>query len=105
LNARPVEHYELMCEAINSDACSLAGILCVMGWVEKIESGQMDLADVDGNGWVMNITREKVWFESLYNQDEGGEVSLMQFQIALDAYMSFLKDPERKPVEVEFPEN
>lgn len=76
-----------------------------MGWVGKVDRGELNLADVDGNAWVINITREKVWFEGLYGQGEGGEVSLLQFKLAVQTYLQFLNDPEHKPVEVEFPES
>lgn len=76
-----------------------------MGWVRKVEMGELNLADVDGNAWVINITREKVWFEGLYGQGEGGEVSLLQFKLAVQTYLQFLNDPEHKTVEVEFPES
>jgi hypothetical protein len=97
--------YGLMCEAIDRDIQNSCDVICVMNWIEKVEAGQLDLAGVDGNGWVINITRDKVWFEGLYSQGEGGEVSLSQFKLALETYLQFLNDPERKTVEVEFPEN
>ncbi|RYZ84078.1 MAG: hypothetical protein EOP06_18760, partial [Proteobacteria bacterium] len=69
-----------MCEAIDSEIQNSCDVICVMNWIEKVESDQLDLADLDGNGWIMNIAREKVWFEGLYSQGEGGEVSLSQFK-------------------------
>ena len=97
--------FQMMCDAIMGDVQGAAGVDCVMNWIKKVESGELDLADVGGNAWVINITRDKVWFEGLYDQGEGGEVSLSQFKLALQTYLQFLNDPERKTVEVEFPEN
>ena len=51
----------------------------------------------------MNITRDKVWFEGLYSQGEGGEVTIAQYKLAVETYVRFLADPERKPIEVDFP--
>lgn len=98
-----VDRFHLMCAAIGDDIQSPAGVACVMDWIRKVESGELDLADVDGNAWVINITRDKVWFEGLYSQGEGGEVTLSQFKLAVQTYLRFLSDPERKPIEVEFP--
>lgn len=93
-----------MCSAITSDIQSAEGSgACVLDWVRKVESGEIDFADVDGNAWVMNISRDKVWFEGLYNQGEGGEVSFAQYKLAVQTYVRFLADPEHNPIEVEFP--
>lgn len=98
------EAFELMCAAIGEDVQSAEGSgACVLEWIRKVESGEIDFADVDGNAWVMNITPDKVWFEGLYSQGEGGEVSFAQYKLAVQTYVRFLADPEHKPIEVEFP--
>ncbi|RZL68580.1 MAG: hypothetical protein EOP77_00775 [Variovorax sp.] len=104
LKAEPVDHFELMCEAIDQDIQSPAGVACVMDWIHRVEGGELDLAEVDGNAWVINITRDKVWFEGLYSQGEGGAVSTAQFKLAVQTYLRFLDDPEHKIVEVPFPD-
>jgi hypothetical protein len=96
-----VPKYHMMCEAIMSDV--LSGDDGWFDWIAQIESGQEDLIEADGNAWVAYITRDKVWFEGLYNQGEGGEVSLAQYKLAVQTYARFLADPESKPIEVEFP--
>ncbi|RZL68579.1 MAG: hypothetical protein EOP77_00770 [Variovorax sp.] len=96
--------FRMMCDAIMSDIQSRAGAACVMDWLQKVESGQLDLADVDGNAWIINITREKVWFEGLYSQGVRGEVSNTQFKLAVQSYLLFLDDPEYKTVKVRFPD-
>jgi len=95
-----------MCAAISADIQNPEGSgACVLEWIRKVESGEIDFADVDGNAWVMNIAREKVWFEGLYSQGEGGEVTFKQFKMAVDTYVKFLADPESKAVEIPFPES
>lgn len=49
-------------------------------------------------------TRDKVWFEGLYSQGEGGEVSFAQYKLAVQTYVRFLADPEGKTIEVAFPD-
>lgn len=97
-------NFRLMCSAIMSDIQTATGAgACVLEWIRKVESGQIDFADMDGNAWVMNISRDKVWFEGLYSQGEGGEVSFAQYKLAVQTYVRFLDDPEHKPIEVDFP--
>ncbi|MEW6099368.1 MAG: hypothetical protein AB1666_09310, partial [Pseudomonadota bacterium] len=96
--------FEMMCEAIYCDIQSAEGSgACNLEWIRKVESGELDLADVDGNAWVAYITRDKVWFEGLYSQGEGGQVSFEQYKLAVQTYVRFLADPQRRPIEVEFP--
>ncbi len=94
--------FELMCSAIDEDVLGDDGF-----WDDvfaKIESREADCLDLDGNAWVIYVTSEKVWFEGLYSQGEGGEVTYSQFKIAVKAYVQFLSDPERKRIEIEFPD-
>jgi hypothetical protein len=71
--------------------------------IRKIESGEAQKIEADGNAWVAHITKERVWFEGLYGQGEGGEVSLAQYKLAVQTYVQFLSDPEQKCIEVAFP--
>lgn len=103
-NGLPSNRFRLMCAAIDCDIQSAGGSgACVLEWIRKVESGEIDFADVDGNAWVMNISRDKVWFEGLYSQGEGGEVSFAQYKLAVETYVRFLADPEHKPIEIDFP--
>jgi len=96
--------FELMCAAIHEDVQTAKGSgACLLEWISRVESGELDMADVDGNAWVMYITREKVWFEGLYDQGEGGAVTFDQFKLAVETYIRFLADPEGKTIEVPFP--
>lgn len=96
--------YELMCACLDSDIQSAEGSGAdYVSWINRIESGDSGYAALDGNGWVAHATREKVWFEGLYSQGEGGEVTFNQFKLAVETYVRYLADPQREPIEVEFP--
>jgi hypothetical protein len=96
--------FRLMCSALMSDIQNAEGsgrtALCE---IRRIEAGETRYIESDGNAWVAYITPEKVWFEGLYSQGEGGEVSFAQYKLAVETYVRFLADPECKPIEVQFP--
>jgi hypothetical protein len=94
-----------MCDAIMSDIQTAEGSgATALQEIHRIESGEADLIEADGNAWVAHITRDKVWFEGLYSQGEGGEVGLAQYKLAVQTYVRFLVDPERRTIEVPFPD-
>ncbi|WP_147326283.1 hypothetical protein [Hydrogenophaga borbori] len=96
--------FELMCAAIGEDVQSAEGSgATALEEIRQIESGESAYIESDGNAWVTYITPDKVWFEGLYSQGEGGEVSFAQYKLAVQTYVRFLADPEHKPIEVEFP--
>jgi hypothetical protein len=97
-------HFELLCAAIDGDIQSAEGSgKTALKEIQRIESGEVESIASDGNAWVAHIARDKVWFEGLYNQGEGGEVSFAQYKLAVETYVRFLSDPQRRPIEVEFP--
>lgn len=99
-----VPAFELMCFAIYNDIQTAEGSgATALEEIRRIESGEADLIEADGNAWVAHITRDKVWFEGLYSQGEGGAVSFAQYKLAVQTYVRFLADPERKPIEVPWP--
>jgi hypothetical protein len=102
--AVPVERFEMMCEAIYNDISPFpdAGDDHLEA-IRKVETGETDYAQVDGNAWVAHITRDKVWFEDICSLEQGGEVSFAQYKLAVQTYSRFASDPERKPIEVIFP--
>lgn len=103
--ARVVERFELMCQAIDSDIQNPEGSgRTALEEIRQIEAGETDKIEADGNGWVTHITRDRVWFEGLYSQGEGGAVSFGQYKLAVQTYLRFLADPEHKTIEVPFPE-
>jgi hypothetical protein len=94
----------LMCAAITDDIQHPQGSGAqALEEIRKIESGEAQKIEADGNAWVAHITKERVWFEGLYNQGEGGEVSLAQYKLAVQTYVQFLSDSEQKCIEVAFP--
>ena len=97
-----VPRFDLMCACLDCDVES-GGTNDHAEWISKVECGELHSVEIDGNGWIAHVTRDKVWFEGLYGQGDGGEVTFNQFIFALQTYIRFLADPERKPIEVEFP--
>jgi hypothetical protein len=96
--------YELLCAAIQQDIQTAAGSgATALEEIRRIEAGEIEKIESDGNAWVTYITRDKVWFEGLYSQGEGGEVSFAQYKLAVQTYVRFLSDPEFRPIEVPFP--
>ena len=96
--------FQMMCDAIMSDIQTAKGSgATALEEIRRVESGEVDLIEADGNAWVAHITRDKVWFEGLYSQGEGGAVSFAQYKLAVQTYVRFLADPERKPIEVPWP--
>jgi hypothetical protein len=101
---KSVSAFALMCAAIDGDIQSAKGSgATALTEIRRIEAGEAELIESDGNAWVAHITPDKVWFEGLYSQGEGGEVSFAQYKLAVETYVRFLADPERKPIEVPFP--
>jgi hypothetical protein len=103
--AVPVERFEMMCEALDNDISPFpdAGEEYLEG-IRKIEAGESDYAQVGGNAWITHITYNRVWFEGIYSQGEGGEVTFSQYKLAVQTYSRFASDPERKRIEVIFPD-
>lgn len=96
--------FRMMCSAIMSDIQTATGSgASFLEGIRQIETGETTYIEADGNAWVAYITPDKVWFEGLYSQGEGGEVSFAQYKLAVQTYVRFLSDPEQKPIEVDFP--
>jgi len=101
---RVLPEFELMCESIYNDIQNPEGSgAATLEAIRKVESEESDLEELGGNAWYTFISASKVWFEGQYNQGEGGEVSFEQYKLAVQTYVRFLADRERKPIEVEFP--
>lgn len=100
-----VSRFCLMGGAICDDVQTAAGSgKTALEEIRRIEAGEVDKIEADGNAWVAHITKDKVWFESLYNQGEGGEVSFAQYKLAVQTYVRFLADPQHRTIEVSFPQ-
>jgi hypothetical protein len=99
-----VAKFSLMCAALFEDIQTSEGSgATALDEIRRIETGEVDRIESDGNAWIAYITRDKVWFEGLYSQGKGGEVSFAQYKLAVQTYVRFLSDPELKPIEVPFP--
>ncbi|MEW6099372.1 MAG: hypothetical protein AB1666_09330 [Pseudomonadota bacterium] len=101
---RCVPRFEMMCEAIMNDIQSAEGSSRLPGRHSPHRIRRSRPHRGHGNAWVAYITRDKVWFEGLYSQGEGGQVSFEQYKLAVQTYVRFLADPQRRPIEVEFPD-
>jgi hypothetical protein len=96
--------FRLMCAAIDDDIQTAQGSGAeALEELRKIEAGETHYIAADGNEWITHISRDKVWFEGLHNQAEGGEVTFEQYKLAVQTYVRFLDDPELKTIEVNFP--
>lgn len=105
-NVSANEKYGFMCAAIDSDIESATGSGAkALEELRRIQAGEIAKIESGGNAWVTHITPSKVWFEGLYSQGTGGEVTFAQYKLAVETYVRFLSDPERVPLEVPFPEN
>ncbi|RYG97381.1 MAG: hypothetical protein EON58_09895 [Alphaproteobacteria bacterium] len=95
-SGNPVETFEMMCAAIDSDVRSSV----ILDWIRKVESGEEEYVEVDGNGWVITLSRNDVSFEGLYGQGEGGNVSFEQFCFAVKTFLLFLANSSSDPIKV-----
>jgi hypothetical protein len=99
-----VSDYLMMCDSIMSDIGSAEGSgMTMLENLRRVASGEADHIEAGGNAWITHITRDKVWFEGLHGQGDGGEVRFEQYTLAVQVYVRFLADPEHKPIEVPLP--
>ena len=105
-NGKSIPRFDLMCAEIDSDIQNPEGSgAATLKALHRVELGQSATEELGGNAWYVYIARERVWFEGQYNQGEGGEVSFEQYKLAVQTYVRFLSDPDRKPIEIDFPEH
>lgn len=96
--------FDLMASCLEIDLISTgAAGADYMEWVHKVEIGDIAAVEIDGNAWVAHVAPSRVWFEGLYSQGEGGDVTFEQFKFAVAACVRYLRDPSRNPIDVEFP--
>lgn len=109
--AVPVSDYEIMCGAISSFPLHiLKSGLEKISQIECYEIQQSSIG-IDATAAIFDASKAKFWFEFGFSEnyvddgsgEEGGEVTLAQFKLAIQTYLQFLRDPERKPIEVPFP--
>lgn len=104
--ARCCAKYRYMCQAVQSlcHSASDSGERA-LGEIRSLELDERSSIQTGANDWIIHLSRTKVWFEGLYDQGEGGEVTFAQYKFAVENYVRFLADPGRKPLEVPFPED
>jgi hypothetical protein len=109
--AVPVSDYEIMCGAISSFPLHiLKSGLEKISQIECYEIQQSSIG-IDATAAIFDAHKATFWFEFGFSKnyindgrgEEGGEVTLAQFKLAVQTYLQFLRDPERKPIEVPFP--
>ena len=98
--------YEMMCGAID-EFIDIEYGESVLQKIEQAQKSVSELIEAEGHAYICWLTPKCVTFEFQYGEhgpEKGGEVSLAQFKLAVQTYLQFLRDPERKLIEVPFPE-
>lgn len=98
--------YRMMCGAID-DFIHDRYAEAILRDIGEIERGDKEIWEEETEAYIFWLTREGVVFEFQYGDNgpkKGGEVTLEQFKLAVTTYLQFLRDPERRPLEVPFPE-
>ncbi|SFU99737.1 hypothetical protein SAMN05216350_11179 [Polaromonas sp. YR568] len=104
--------FRVMCAAISG--FSLHSVESGLEKIAQIERGEIIKSSTgnDAVAAIFDATKTIFWFEFGFSEryvddglgEEGGEITLAQFKLVLQIYFQFLRDPERKPIEVPFPE-
>ena len=101
-----VAGYDAMCSALMSDIQSAEGSgATILAGIRDIESGKTQYIEADGNAHIAFITSHEVWFQNLYIDIDESPVSFRQYKLAVETWVNFLADPERKPIVVPFPDD
>ncbi len=106
-----VPAYAMMCAAIEAfPECFLESGL---EKIAQIERGEIEKSSIglDATAVIFDARQATFWFEFGFTEnyvddghgEEGGEVTLAQFKLAVQTYLQFLRNPDRKPIEVPFP--
>ena len=107
LRAHPVERFEFMCAVLDRVSASVAACDAVLEDIEKVESGAIATAGRGLDEYAVDFTKDGAvfWFEHAPDgQQAGGRVSLGQLKLAVQTFRQFLNDPDRKVIEVAFPD-
>lgn len=104
-----VSDYRMMCAAIDELAGNGERVLAwCLDEIHKLENGEVDEVDSSTEAFFFVLRRNQpIIFEFQYGEngpEKVGEVTLAQFKLAVRTYLQFLRDPERRPLEVPFPE-
>ncbi len=103
---KSINGFGVMCVALRGDIQSAQGSgVKMLNALRDIEAGKINYLEADGNAFVMYITPHEVWFECLYDDVDESPVSFRQYKLAVETWVKFLADPERKPIVVPFPDD
>ena len=98
--------YIMMCTAISE--MSERSLLWCLEKIQKLETDEIEEIDSSTEGYEFFLRKNgPIVFEFQYGEngpEKGGEVTLNQFKLTVQTYLQFLRDPDRKPIEVPFPE-
>lgn len=101
-----VEQFFLMCVTLEEVVYQAQTCEALLADIAQVERGEIKKAGTGLNARALEFTKDGAvfWFEFGPDGEEtGGNVSLAQLKLAVETYARFLTDPERKPIEVEFP--
>lgn len=101
---KPLPSYQPLVQLVSAldFGCAQKGLRDTLA----VSSGEIEEAFTGLNADSCEIKKDGVEFYFDYYEDGAvptGRVSLNQFKVAIEAYVQFLSDPERKPVIVDFP--
>lgn len=102
-----VPRFRLMCSALHRVTASVQACDAVLADIERVEGGVIETAGRGLDEYAVDFTKDGAvfWFEHAAEGEEtGGRVSLMQLKLAILTYRQFLNDPDRKLIEVAFPD-
>lgn len=103
---KSVDKFAAMCMALRSDIQSAKGAgATALEDIRAIENGTESYIEADGNAHIAFITPHEVWFQNLYIDIDESPVSFRQYKLAVETWVKFLADPERKPIVVPFPDD
>ncbi len=101
-----IARFQSMCSALMSDIQSADGSGAdFIAAIRDIEAGTETYIKADGNAHIAFITPHEVWFGNLYVDIDESPVSFRQYKLAVETWVKFLADPERKPIVVRFPDD
>jgi hypothetical protein len=102
---QPVLSFDYMCSTIYTCGCQM--LQTMLSDMEAIQNGDQEMGGGGSDAWGVDFDKNGAVFEFDYapeGEEIGGEVSLAQFKLAVQTYLQFLEDPERKPITIVFPE-
>jgi hypothetical protein len=103
MRAEIIPKYEFMCGAID-DAIDSTFLEDILKEIVRIENGSSTTIQKETEMWRFCLQPSGVYFDGKFDQGTGGDVTLAQFKVAVGTYLQFLNDPDRKLIDVVFPD-